>query len=61
MGLKTLRYVCFSPSCRPVIGPIVGGFVSIGHVDGGWRFVFWVMFIFAMIMFVSGFFLLPEW
>ncbi|KDQ51848.1 hypothetical protein JAAARDRAFT_163244 [Jaapia argillacea MUCL 33604] len=42
----------------PVMGPIVGGFVSESYL--GWRFVFWVMMIFAGVCTSIAFIFLPE-
>jgi DHA1 family multidrug resistance protein-like MFS transporter len=42
----------------PVMGPIIGGFVTQSYL--GWRWVFWVMGIFALSCFVLVAFLLPE-
>ncbi|KAK0217527.1 MFS polyamine transporter [Armillaria nabsnona] len=42
----------------PVLGPIVGGFIATSPVS--WRWVFWVMMIFAGICTILGFVFLPE-
>jgi MFS family permease len=49
------RNACF---LGPVIGPIAGGFA--GKSELGWRSVFYMMFIFAMVMYLIGIVLLPE-
>lgn len=42
-----------------VIGPIVGGFVAENpHL--GWRFNFWLMFIFSVVSLLAGYFITPE-
>lgn len=47
-----------APFLGPVLGPIVGGFAGKSYL--GWRSVFYIMFIFAMVMYIAGIFLLPE-
>ncbi|KAK0186318.1 major facilitator superfamily domain-containing protein [Armillaria mellea] len=42
----------------PVLGPIVGGFIATSPVS--WRWIFWVMMIFAGICTILGFVFLPE-
>ncbi|KAJ9118597.1 hypothetical protein QFC22_003817 [Naganishia vaughanmartiniae] len=42
----------------PVIGPIAGGFA--GKSKLGWRSVFYMMFIFAIVMYLLGIVLLPD-
>lgn len=42
----------------PVMGPIVGGFVTQSYL--GWRWVFWVMLIFAGFCWLLILFFLPE-
>ncbi|KAH9947520.1 MFS polyamine transporter [Amylocystis lapponica] len=42
----------------PVLGPIIGGFVTSSYL--GWRWVFWVMMIFAGTCTVIAFLFLPE-
>ncbi|KAI0270438.1 major facilitator superfamily domain-containing protein [Gloeopeniophorella convolvens] len=42
----------------PVLGPIVGGFIAVS--DLGWRWIFWVMMIFACSCTVFGVVFLPE-
>lgn len=42
-----------------VIGPIVGGFVA-QNPRLGWRFNFWLIFIFSASVLVLGYFVAPE-
>ncbi|KAH9941408.1 MFS polyamine transporter [Amylocystis lapponica] len=42
----------------PVLGPIIGGFVTTSYL--GWRWVFWIMMIFAGTCTVIAFLALPE-
>ncbi|KAI1798447.1 MFS general substrate transporter [Ganoderma leucocontextum] len=42
----------------PVLGPIVGGFVLMSPL--GWRWLFWIMMIFAGVCTVLAFLFLPE-
>ncbi|ETW85534.1 major facilitator superfamily [Heterobasidion irregulare TC 32-1] len=48
-----------APYLGPVIGPIVGGFVS-QNPKLGWRFSFWLMFIFSAVTFILGVIVTPE-
>ncbi|QRV87327.1 major facilitator superfamily transporter [Ceratobasidium sp. AG-Ba] len=41
----------------PCIGPIVGGFIG---ETVGWRWIYWVLFIFVGVVFVATVFLMPE-
>ena len=43
----------------PVVGPVIGGFVAQNH-HLGWRFNFWLIFIFAIISLTSGYLFTPE-
>ncbi|RDB24165.1 Efflux pump FUBT [Hypsizygus marmoreus] len=57
-GLASAIYATV-PFLGPVIGPIVGGFVAENpHL--GWRFNFWLIFIFSGITLVVGYFVGPE-
>lgn len=47
-----------APFLGPVLGPIVGGFAGKSYL--GWRSVFYIMFIFAMVMYIAGIIFLPE-
>ncbi|EST05463.1 Major facilitator superfamily [Kalmanozyma brasiliensis GHG001] len=42
----------------PVLGPIIGGFVTQSYL--GWRWVFWVMMIFAALCWVMILMFMPE-
>ncbi|KAI0050323.1 MFS polyamine transporter [Auriscalpium vulgare] len=42
----------------PAVGPIVGGFITESHL--GWRWIFWVMMIFAGALAVLAALFLPE-
>ncbi|KAF9002027.1 major facilitator superfamily domain-containing protein [Cyathus striatus] len=57
-GLASAIYATV-PFLGPVIGPIVGGFVA-QNPRLGWRFNFWLMFIFSAVTLVSGYFVTPE-
>ncbi|QRV75562.1 major facilitator superfamily transporter [Ceratobasidium sp. AG-Ba] len=47
-----------APFAGPVLGPIIGGYVS--ESSAGWRWNFWVMFIFSAVMFVLTVLFVPE-
>ncbi|EJF62434.1 MFS general substrate transporter [Dichomitus squalens LYAD-421 SS1] len=47
-----------APWMGPVLGPIVGGWVSQSRL--GWRFSFWIMFIVSALNALSYYFLTPE-
>ncbi|TFK72561.1 MFS general substrate transporter [Pluteus cervinus] len=57
-GLASAIYATV-PFLGPVIGPIVGGFVA-QNPKLGWRFNFWLIFIFSALTLISGYFLTPE-
>ncbi|KAF9459570.1 MFS general substrate transporter [Collybia nuda] len=57
-GLATAIYSTV-PFLGPVIGPIVGGFVA-QNPRLGWRFNFWLIFIFSASVLVLGYFVTPE-
>ena len=42
----------------PVMGPIIGGFVTESYL--GWRWVFWIMLIFSVACWLLAFVCLPE-
>lgn len=42
----------------PVLGPIVGGFITMSYL--GWRWVFWIMMIFAGLCTVIAIIFVPE-
>ncbi|THH15021.1 hypothetical protein EW146_g5400 [Bondarzewia mesenterica] len=48
-----------APYLGPVVGPIVGGFVS-ENPSLGWRFTFWLMFIFSAVNLILGAIVTPE-
>ncbi|KAJ9093729.1 hypothetical protein QFC21_006325 [Naganishia friedmannii] len=56
-GLATSLFA-MAPFLGPVLGPIVGGFAGKSYL--GWRSVFYIMFIFAMVMYIAGIVFLPE-
>ncbi|EKM55718.1 uncharacterized protein PHACADRAFT_256541 [Phanerochaete carnosa HHB-10118-sp] len=47
-----------APFMGPVIGPIVGGWIVQTRL--GWRFNFWLMFIFSVLSLVLGYFVMSE-
>ncbi|KAI0736845.1 MFS general substrate transporter [Fomitopsis betulina] len=47
-----------APFLGPVVGPIVGGWVTTSRL--GWRFNFWIMFVAAAVAFLGFVFVLPE-
>lgn len=54
---KAIAYFAAAPYGAPVIGPLVGGFITV--YDGRISLVFWVNFAFAGLMWIVGS-LLPE-
>ncbi|KAG2226712.1 hypothetical protein INT45_001059 [Circinella minor] len=52
-----IAFFAAAPYGGPVLGPIVGGWVSVG--TGSWRWIYWVNMIFAFVMWVIVCFL-PE-
>ncbi|CAE7203653.1 unnamed protein product [Rhizoctonia solani] len=56
-GLASALFA-MAPFAGPVLGPIVGGYVSESRA--GWRWNFWIMFIFSAVMFVLSVLLVPE-
>ncbi|KAI0270455.1 MFS general substrate transporter [Gloeopeniophorella convolvens] len=42
----------------PVLGPVVGGYITVSHL--GWRWVFWVMMIWAGVCTITAILFLPE-
>ncbi|KAI0060902.1 MFS general substrate transporter [Artomyces pyxidatus] len=56
-GVASALYAT-APFLGPVIGPIVGGYISQSRL--GWRFVFWLMFIFSALNFAFGALVTPE-
>ncbi|KAI0818836.1 MFS general substrate transporter [Irpex lacteus] len=47
-----------APFMGPVVGPIVSGWIA--ETKLGWRFNFWLMFIFSVVSLVFGFIATPE-
>ncbi|QRV73197.1 major facilitator superfamily transporter [Ceratobasidium sp. AG-Ba] len=56
-GLASALFA-MAPFAGPVLGPIVGGYVS--ESSAGWRWNFWIMFIFSAVMFILSALLVPE-
>jgi len=55
---KALAVFTLAPFAGPAIGPIVGGYI---HVAGAsWRWLFWVLTMFAGFCFLIILFTLPE-
>lgn len=50
-GLAT-TFFALAPFLGPVLGPIVGGFAGSSKL--GWRSVFYIMLIFALVMYIVG-------
>ncbi|KAF8163013.1 major facilitator superfamily domain-containing protein [Crassisporium funariophilum] len=57
-GLASAIYATV-PFLGPVIGPIVGGYVA-ENPRLGWHFNFWLMFLFAGLSLLMGYFVTPE-
>jgi multidrug resistance protein len=47
-----------APFMGPVLGPAIGGYISQSSL--GWRFNFWIMFIFSAVMLVLNILFVPE-
>jgi multidrug resistance protein len=56
-GLASALFA-MAPFAGPVLGPIVGGYIS--ESSAGWRWNFWIMFIFSAVMFVLSAAFVPE-
>ncbi|KAI1380219.1 MFS general substrate transporter [Hypoxylon crocopeplum] len=54
---KAVGIYSLAPLLGPVVGPIAGGFIA---EKSTWRWVFWSTTIFASLVQVMGYFLLPE-
>lgn len=52
------RNLSMAPFLGPVLGPIVGGFAGKSYL--GWRSVFYIMTVFAGVMYIAGIVFLPE-
>ncbi|KAI0788630.1 MFS general substrate transporter [Abortiporus biennis] len=55
---KALAFFTLAPFAGPCLGPTVGGFMVVAGVS--WRWVFWLLTIFAGVCVVVVFFTLPE-
>lgn len=57
---RGVAMVLFSASTfiGPVMGPILGGFITMSHL--GWRWTAWITLIMAALFGVIGFFVIPE-
>lgn len=47
-----------APFAGPALGPIAGGYVSVGGI--GWRWLFWILCIFSGLCGLLVFFAIPE-
>ncbi|KAI8986005.1 major facilitator superfamily domain-containing protein [Pilobolus umbonatus] len=54
---NAIAYFAAAPYAGPVLGPIVGGWISVG--TQGWRWIYWVNLMFAGVVWVITWFL-PE-
>ncbi|KDQ11581.1 hypothetical protein BOTBODRAFT_35248 [Botryobasidium botryosum FD-172 SS1] len=55
---KAMAIFTLAPFAGPAIGPIVGGYMQVAGVH--WRWLFWVLAIFAGVCFVMIVFTMPE-
>ena len=55
---EALAYFALAPFAGPTLGPLVSGFMAVSGVD--WRWVFWLLAIFAGVCLVLVVFTLPE-
>lgn len=55
---EALAYFTLAPFAGPTLGPVVSGFMAVSGVD--WRWVFWLLAIFAGVCLVIIIFTLPE-
>ncbi|KAI5121794.1 hypothetical protein M0805_009786 [Coniferiporia weirii] len=55
---KALALFTVAPFAGPALGPLVGGYISTSGTS--WRWLFWVLVLFAGSCFVAIIFLLPE-
>jgi MFS family permease len=53
-----MAFFVITPFAGPALGPIVGGYVFVAGVS--WRWLFWILAIFAGVTFVLTFFTIPE-
>ena len=56
--MAPLTVYATAPFMGPVLGPIVGGWIVETRL--GWRFNFWLMFIFSALSLVFGFLVMSE-
>ncbi|OCH95314.1 MFS general substrate transporter [Obba rivulosa] len=47
-----------APFLGPVLGPLIGGWITETRL--GWRFNFWIMFMFSAIVYILGVIVTPE-
>lgn len=55
---KALAFFTLAPFAGPSLGPIVGGYMVVAGVS--WRWVFWLLTMFAGACLVLVIFTLPE-
>lgn len=55
---KALALFTLAPFAGPAIGPIVGGYIDVGGAS--WRWLFWVLAMFAAVCFFLVLFTIPE-
>ncbi|KAG8938323.1 hypothetical protein FRC04_009078 [Tulasnella sp. 424] len=55
---KALAFFTLAPFAGPAIGPIVGGYIDVGGAS--WRWLFWVLTMFAAVCFILILFTVPE-
>ncbi|KAH9044785.1 MFS general substrate transporter [Lactarius pseudohatsudake] len=55
---KAMLIFAVSPFAGPSLGPVISGWISVGGAS--WRWIFWVLTMFAGVCFVAIFFTLPE-
>lgn len=55
---EALAYFALAPFAGPTLGPLVSGFMAVSGVD--WRWVFWLLTIFAGVCLLLIVFTLPE-
>lgn len=54
---NAIAYFAAAPYAGPVLGPLVGGWISVGTEN--WRWIYWVNMIFAAVMWIIVWFI-PE-
>ncbi|EPS93497.1 hypothetical protein FOMPIDRAFT_1026518 [Fomitopsis schrenkii] len=55
---EALAYFTLAPFAGPTLGPLVSGFMAVAGVD--WRWIFWLLAIFAGVCLIIIIFTLPE-